>query len=329
MLKKLVKCLCFMCLVLTVTLCVSCKGKNEKIKVGIIKYTTATPLDAARSGIIEGLKEAGYVDGDNIEIVDFNCLQSADTMSQNVKSAIRSCDIIFAIATPVAQTLAKEMAKQGVKTPVLFTAVTDPVASGIIASDTKPGVTISGTSDMNPVAEQIALALELNSNAKKIGFIYTTTEDNSRVQLELARTKAAELGIEIVAQGVSSATELQTATKSLINDGVDAIYLPTDNNVSENAGVVINEANLNGIPTICGESTFLDKGGTITLGIDYKELGKLTGKMGADVLAGKVKIEELAVGRLTNFELIINVTAATSSNITISEELKSKANEIR
>ena len=72
MLKKLVKCLCFMCLVLTVTLCVSCKGKNEKIKVGIIKYTTATPLDAARSGIIEGLKEAGYVDGDNIEIVDSN-----------------------------------------------------------------------------------------------------------------------------------------------------------------------------------------------------------------------------------------------------------------
>lgn len=329
MLKKFIKCLGVICFILTVCFCVSCKGKNDKIKVGIIKYTTATPLDAARAGIVDGLKEAGYVDGENIEIVDFNCLQSSDTMVQSVKSAIRSCDIIFAIATPVAQSLAKEMAKQGIKTPVLFTAVTDPVASGIISNDVKPNTNISGTSDMNPVADQIELALELNSNAKKVGFIYTTTEDNSRVQLELARTKARELGLEIVAQGVSSATELQTATKSLINDGVDAIYLPTDNNVSENASVVIKEANLSGVPTICGESTFLDKGGTITLGIDYKELGKLTGKMGADVLSGKTKIEELSVGRLTNFELIINVTVAEANKIKISEELKSKANELR
>lgn len=325
--KKFVKVFSLICIFMLAITLSSCKKDSEKIKVGIIKFTTATPLDSARLGIIEGLKEQGY--SDNIEIIDYNCNQSTDTMTQSVKSALNQCDIIFAIATPVAQTLSKEIEKQGINVPVLFTAVTDPVASGIIKDSKNPGGCISGTSDMNPVAEQIALAFELNKNCKKIGFIYTTTEDNSRIQLELARQKAKELGIEIVAQGVSNATELKTATESLVNSAVDAIYLPTDNNVSENAKVVINTANLYHIPTICGEANFLDAGGTITLGIDYKELGKLTGKMGADVLSKKVDIKSLEVGSLTNFQLIINVTAATQNGITISEELKGKADKIK
>lgn len=325
--KKLVKVFGLICICVLVFTLSSCKKDSEKIKVGIIKYTTAAPLDSAREGIIEGLKAEGY--GDNIEIIDYNCNQSADTLAQSVKSALNQCDIIFAIATPVAQSLAKEIKKQGISIPVLFTAVTDPVASGIITDAKNPGGSISGTNDMNPVAEQIALALELNENCKKIGFIYTTTEDNSRIQLELAKAKAKELGVTIVPQGVSNATELKTATESLVNAGVDAIYLPTDNNVSENAKVVIDIANLSHIPTICGESTFIDAGGTITLGIDYKELGKLTGKMGADVLSEKVKISELSVGSLTNFELIINVSAAEESGIVISDSLKEKADKIK
>lgn len=327
--KKLVKVLSLICICVLAFTLSSCKKDSEKIKVGIIKYTTAAPLDSAREGIIEGLKAEGYVTGDNIEIIDYNCNQSADTLAQSVKSAVNQCDIIFAIATPVAQSLAKEIEKQGLDIPVLFTAVTDPVASGIISNANKPGGSISGTNDMNPVAEQIELALELNKDCKKIGFIYTTTEDNSRIQLELAKAKADELGITIVPQGVSNATELKTATESLVNSGVDAIYLPTDNNVSENAKVVINTANLNHIPTICGESNFIDAGGTITLGIDYKELGVLTGKMGANVLSEKVKISELSVGSLTNFELIINISTAEANEIFISDELKQKADKIK
>ncbi len=302
---------------------------NEVINISIVQLLTAPPLDDARLGIIQALNDAGFIEKKNIKITLYNPENNTSSLKQMVTSAIKESDLIFAIATPVAQSLAKEAEKQGSNVPIIFTAVTDPVSSGIIDNSEKPGKKVTGTSDMNPVADQVDLFKALNASNKKLGFIYTSSESNSIIQLNLAKAKAKELDIELVIQAIASVNDLGTAVQSLINSGVDAIYLPTDNTISANASVVINETNLRHIPTICGEESFLTVGGTITLGINYKELGILTGQMAVEVIKGEKEIESMAVKTLTNFELIVNKTAAEANNISIPQTIISRADSIK
>lgn len=327
--KKSTKLFLFITLCLMGTLCLASCNKKDGTIVTIIQYTTATPLDQAREGIIEALKEGGFEDGKNITIQVLNCEKNQSTLKQMVEKALGESDLIFAIATPVAQALKSEVDKQGSTVPILFTAVTDPVDAGILEDATHPGGNISGTNDMNPVAQQTAFIKDLNPNAKKIGVLYTSSEDNSILQLNLVKTKAQEIGIEVEAKAVTGVNDLMTAIDALIAAGVDAIYLPTDNNVSENAKAVIDKINLNSIPTICGESTFVEVGGTITLGVSYPSLGKITGEMGVKILKNEVKVGDIPVGCDTNLSLMINVTVAEASGITISQALKDRADTIK
>lgn len=322
--KKLIS----MFLVLLALICLSgCNGKKLK-RIGIIQYVAASALDDARDGIIEGLKEQGFIDKENIQITVYQCLGDASTMKQCIDNALEKSDMIFSIATPCTQALIVEMNKRELNIPVLFTAVTDPVKDNIVSDDIVPNSFVSGTSDMNPVSEQVSLIKELKADATKMGFIYTLGESNSIAQLELAQAECDRLGIELISQGVINQNELKTATESLISKGIDALYLPTDNIVSSNCNIVIRACNLVSVPTICGESGFLDHGGTISYSINYFELGKLTGNMGSDVLKG-ANIKEMSVKRLTKFTLVINKTTATSSNIEIPTQLLNKADEIK
>lgn len=316
---------CFLCLF---TLA-SCTRDSSMIHVGIVQYVTAPPLDDARLGIIEALADAGYKDGENVKITEYNPQTDTSTLKLMAKSAIRDNDIVFAIATPVAEALVKESEERGSDVPILFTAVTDPVSTHIVSNAEHPGGNISGTTDMNPVAQQVAFIKDLNPNATKLGFLYTAGEDNSIIQLNLARAAAEDLGVTLISQSISNVNELQTATNSLINSGVDAIYLPTDNTIVASASVVLGLTNLHQVPTICGESSFLNVGGTITLGINYKQLGKLTGEMGVKLLKEETKVGDMAVQSLTSFDLVLNVTEAEKNGIPISQELKDKADIIQ
>ena len=326
---KIKKIFCLLVVLLTaLCICTGCK-ENELKEVAIIKYVTDAPLDDAEQGIIDGLKAGGYVDGDNIHISIYNCNADSSTVVSSVRTAVSKSDLIFAIATPVAQVLVQELEKQEIDTPVLFTAVTDPVASGIISNAQKPGGNVSGTSDINPVADQIKLVKELDPNATKVGFIYTAGEHNSEIQLTMAREAAQSINVEVVAQAINNDTEIKSVTESLIASGISAMYIPTDNKVVASANVVVNACNLAHIPTICGEGSVLYKGATITVGsVNYSELGKMTGEMGVRVLNG-TKAGDMPVGYYSNSALEINVTAANNAGIVIPEELKNKATKTR
>lgn len=315
-----------LCLVGMFTLA-SCK-KDVGPKVTIIQFTTAEPLDQAREGIIKALKDAGFEDGVNITIETMNPQRDLTTLDQMVETAVRQSDMIFAIATPVAQALKKETEKQGSNVPVLFTAVTDPVGDGIVDNAIRPGKNISGTTDMNPVAEQVAFLTEIKPGATKLGVLYSATEPNSIAQLNLVKAKAAELNITVEAKPIASVADLSASVDFLVSSGVDAIYLPTDNTVAENIQVILQRTNLNHIPTICGESTFVAAGGTITLGVNYTTLGLLTGEMGAKVLKNETVVGELPVGHDTNIKLVINKTAADANGITIPQTLIDRADNI-
>ena len=303
--------------------------KKVEFRIGIVQYVSAGALDSAREGIEEALKEGGFVNGKNVKITVYNPQAKQEDLATMAEQAIQDNDLVFAIATPVALVLKAEAEKQGSDIPILFTAVTDPVASGIIASATKPGGNISGTSDMNPVADQIALAKELGITVNKVGIVFTSSESNSLIQANLADAKCKELGFTLVQRQISTVNDLQSAVTDLVeNEKVDVMYIPTDNIVADNMNTVATICNNNKVITICGEEGLVNAGGIVTLGINYKELGKLTGQMAVKVLKGEAKVGDLSVATLTKFELVINKAKATEAGISLPEALLAKANRV-
>ena len=308
---------------------VGCKKNEVEFRVGIVQYVSAGALDSAREGIIEALKKGGFEDGKNIKINVYNPQAKQEDLATMAELAVQENDILFAIATPVALVVKAEAEKQDSDIPILFTAVTDPVASGIVTNATKPGGNISGTNDMNPVASQIALATQLGITVNKIGIVFTSSESNSIVQAGLADTKCRELNITLVQNQISSVNDLQSAVTNLVeNERVDVMYIPTDNIVADNMNTVATICNNNRVITICGEEGLVNDGGIITLGINYKDLGVLTGEMAVKVMKGQAKVGDLAVGGLTNFELVINLAKAQEAGITLPEELVNRADRV-
>lgn len=308
----------------------SCGGNSKLTKVGILKYVTVGALDDAEEGIIEALADAGFVDGENIEIIRQCAEADVSTLNNAATSLVNKCDIIFAIATPAAQAVKAEIENQGKTTPLIFTAVTDPVSAGLVESVENTTGFVTGTNDMNPVADQVALIKDVNANVKKMGIIYSSNEVNSQVQSDLAKAKATELGMETFIQTINSVNDITNAVNALINDGVEALYLPTDNVV---ASAVKNIANITadyGVIIVCGEEGMVNDGGLLSYSINYKALGVVTGEMGAKILKGEVTPNQIPVGGLAaeDLSLVVSKKAASNANITLPESLVNNADVV-
>ena len=265
-------------------------ASDEQLKIGVMQFGEFTALQNCYDGFVAGLEEAGYKDGENIKINMLsaaadtaNCPTIADTLIND------GSDLIFAIATPSAAALKEKTTD----IPVLFSAVTDAVASELVASNEEPGGNISGTSDMNPVAEQIDLVKELLPNAKKVAVFYCSSESNSAAQYELAKAQIEKLGMECVQKTISTIDEAKSAIESLKGQ-VDCIYIPTDNTVSDSMTLVAEAANGVGLPIVCGEPGMVENGATLTFGIDYTELGKQTAAMAVKLLESDDALAEIA-----------------------------------
>ena len=329
--KKIKSLLCILLCVVSLCILGGCKkdkgDKEDKKVVTIIQYVSATALDNACEGIKQGLKEAGFVDGENIKLNVYNPQAKADTLSQYAEKALEESDIVFAIATPVALELVELSKKLGSEVPIVFTAVTDPVSSGILEDAKNPGGFVTGTTDLNPVANQIALAKEIKADASKVGFIYTAGESNSVIQLNLAKEAAANKGLTIVDRAATNSSDIEQVVTNLISSGIEFLYIPTDNEIAANMKLVANLCNESGVVTICGESGMLSDGGTITVGsVDYVALGKMTAEMGAKILNG-TKPGDLAVQAWNGDELIVNKTNVEKFNLSVSEEIVNKADK--
>ena len=290
--KKLLALMLSVMMIFTVTACggSSSSSSDEQIKIGVMQFGEFTALQDAYDGFVQGLEEAGYKDGENIKINYLsaaadtaNCPTIADTLIND------GSDLIFAIATPSVSCIKEKTTD----IPVLFSAVTDAVASELIASNEEPGGNISGTSDMNPVAEQIDLLKEMLPDAQKVAVFYCSSESNSAAQYELAKAQIEKLGMECVQKTISMIDEAKSAIESLKGQ-VDAIYIPTDNTISDSMTLVAQAANDAGLPIICGEPGMVENGATATYGIDYLELGKQTAAMAVEVLKSDNPLETIA-----------------------------------
>lgn len=277
----------------------------DKITVGISQFVQAPPLDAAVEGFKQAFADAGYVEGETVEFKEQNAngeVPTATTIAQTF--AGDDLDLVLAVATPSAQAAMQNIAD----IPVLFTAVTDPVAADIVESAEEPGSNVTGTSDMNPVADQIALIKEIDPDAKKVGVVYSSGEVNSEVQVKLAREAVEAEGMELVEQTVTNAGELQQATEAL--GDVDAIYTPSDNLVISGLGSVVGIAEQRGILVVGADAQHVEGGAVATLGIDYEQLGYQTGEMAVRILKDGEDPATMAVETQTEFELTVNPAAA-------------------
>lgn len=296
---------------------------NEKVKLGIIQIVEHPSLDAARQGFLDLLKEQGYAEGDKL-VVDY---QNAQGDQGNLQTIARKLvqdknDLLLAVATPSAMMMANETKD----IPILITAVTDPVSAKLVKSMDKPATNVTGTIDMNPVKDQLQLIKDIVPNVKSIGIIYNASEINSQVQVEVAERVAPELDVQLVKVTVTASSEVMQAAQSLVGK-VNAIYLPTDNMVISSLAAVLKVAEENKLPVIAGESDSVAKGALATVGIDYYQLGRTTGRMALRIIKGE-KPQEMAIQSQVGSELTINLQAAERMGVTIPEELKAKAKKV-
>lgn len=301
------------------------QGGKTLIPIGIVQLVEHEALDAANRGIVDALAERGYKEGVNV-MIDRQNAQADQSNLQNIAARFVSNDskILFAIATPAAQTLAA-----ATKTiPIVATAVTNFEVAKLVASNEKPGGNVTGVSDINPVAEQFALLMKFAPDAKAIGTIYNSSEINSTYQIELLKKAASAAGVEVVEASVSSVNDIQQAVASL-KGKVGGLYLPTDNIIASAVPVLMKSVFEAGIPTVAGEGGMVRAGILASIAVDYYTLGKMTGAMGADILDGKKKPADMPIQSQRAEKVLVNLKTAETMGIQIPEDILKTAETVK
>ncbi|ACZ09217.1 ABC-type uncharacterized transport system, periplasmic component [Sebaldella termitidis] len=283
----------------------------KKYKIGITQIVSHPALDQSREGFKDALKEAGL----DVEYDEQNA-QGDITIANTIanKFVTDKVDLIFSIATPTTQAAVNATSS----IPIIFTAVTDPEAAGLI----KPNVT--GSSDrVDNVAEQLDVLKELNPNATTIGVLYNSSEQNSVTQVELIKKVAAEKGIKVEEQAVTAVSELTQALDNLLSKA-DALYIPTDNLVVSNMPVVVERANAAKKIVIATDEGSVTNGALYTKGIDFYELGKEAGKLAAQILKDGKSPSDLEIVTLKPTNLVFNKKTMEAIGVTLPEKLKNE-----
>ena len=293
--------------------------KKDVFRIGISQFITHQSLDATREGFVDELDKQGYVEGKNIEID----LQNAQGEQRNLKTISQqlaeSSDVVLAIATPSAQSLANTTQT----TPVIFSAVTDPVSAKLVESREHPGGNVTGTSDQSSdaISTQINLIKKVLPKAKTIGILYTQSEPNSVVQKDEAKRLLEEKGFTVVEKTILDSNNVKAAAESLMAE-VDMVFVPTDNIISSTMETVKQVSIKHKVPVFGGSTEMIAVGGLYNYGTNYEELGRQTARMLIRVLKGE-KPENIAVELPEKLELHTNKEMADALGIDISK-LESK-----
>ena len=289
--------------------------KKDVFRIGISQFITHQSLDATREGFVDELAKQGYIEGENIEID----LQNAQGEQRNLKTISQqlaeSSDVVLAIATPSAQSLANTTQT----TPVIFSAVTDPVSAKLVESREHPGGNVTGTSDQSSdaISTQINLIKKVLPKAKTIGILYTQSEPNSVVQKDEAKRFLEEKGFSVVEKTILDSNNVKAAAESLMAE-VDMVFVPTDNIISSTMETVKQVSIKHKVPVFGGSTEMVAVGGLYNYGTNYEELGRQTARMLIRVLKGE-KPENIAVELPEKLELHTNQEIADALGIDISK----------
>ena len=292
-------------------------GEDKKAEapktIGIVQLVEHDALDAANRGINDALKERGVT----MEI-DRQNAQADQSNLRNIAQRFVSHNypLIFAIATPAAQTVANATST----TPIVATAVTDFAVAKLVKDNNKPGTNVTGSSDMNPIAAQTELLLKLVPNAKTVGTIYNSSEINSQLQIDILRKELEKHGVALAEATISSVNDIQQAAQSLVGK-VDVMYVPTDNVVASSMPTLYRVTQAAKLAVVAGEAGMVRSGATATVAVDYYNLGKIAGNMGADILEGKAKPQDMPIRYQTEFKVVLNEPVVKELGLTVPEDV--------
>ena len=304
--------------------CTAAAACAEGYRIGIGQFAQHGSLDNCYTGFVEGLAEAGLVEGENLTIDPQNA-QADMGITQQIAAqfAAENVDLMVGIATPMAQ--ACYNAANGA-IPTIFTAVTDPVAAGFVKEDGTAAGEVTGTSDALPVEAQLKMIRAMLPDATKIGILYTTSEVNSISAIAEYKALAPAYDFEIVESGISTTADIPLALDALLSK-VDCLTNLTDNTVVSALALVLDKANAAGKPVFGSEIEQVKLGCAAAEGLDYIALGRQTGLMAAKVLKGEAKASEVPYEIITEPQLYVNSEALAKFGITLSDELAARAIE--
>lgn len=308
-------------------LLMSACGSKADFTVGILLPVTHSALIAAQDGFVKVIEEAGL----NVAFKKQNALGNSSDQTTMAKTLATSCDMVLGIGTGASVSLKSAVASAGLDTPVLFTAVTDPVGAGLVDSLTAPGHNVTGASDAQPIQAQIALIKQCLPSADKVGIIYTESETNSAIQATSAKTALENDGISVTVKTCTNESDIASTASSLASiEGMDAIFVPTDNNIAAHLNYVMSAANLNGVLVVGGEESQVANGAHITLSISYSELGKRTGELAVKILKGEKSPSELAVVTMTQEDCVLvwNSTAVAAAGLSLPSSVTDGATDL-
>ena len=281
-----------MALTLAAATCVSLSGcgeKTAKYTVGICQLVQHEALDAATKGFKDVLKEKL---GDDIEFDEQNAANDSATCATIANQFVSNkVDLIMANATPALQAAAAATAD----IPVVATSITDYATALEISDWTgKTGKNITGSSDLAPLKEQAEMIKELFPEAKKVGILYNSGEANSKYQATEVTKALKELGIEAKEYTSADSNDLASVVTTACAE-VDVIYIPTDNTMASNTGIVNNIAEPAKVPVVAGEVGICKGCGVATLSIDYYSIGKKAGEMAYEILVNGAKPGDMEI----------------------------------
>ncbi|MGM0571644.1 ABC transporter substrate-binding protein [Marinobacter sp.] len=296
---------------------------DETKSVAITQIVEHPALDAVHKGVRDELAELGYNEGDNLELVHESAQGNSAIASQIARKFVGDePDVIVAIATPSAQTAAA--ATRNI--PVVFSAVTDPVAAKLVKSLEAPGANITGVTDMLPLDRHLDMVLRVVPDAKTIGTVYNPGEANAVALVELLEERLEARGLKLEKAAATKTSEVLGAARSL-SDKVDAIYLTTDNTVISAAEAVVSVGERAKIPVFAADTATVERGAVAAMGFNYYDLGRQTGAMVARILEGATTAD-MPVETVDKLELYVNPKAAGKMGVTLSDEMISEASKV-
>ncbi|MGU7877409.1 tryptophan ABC transporter substrate-binding protein [Streptococcus suis] len=296
---------------------------REKVKIGVLQFVTHDSLDEIYKGIKAGLEEGGYSTTDNLDI-DFMNAEADQSQVQTMSKKLvdNGNELLIGIATPAAQGLANATTEL----PIIMGAVTDPVGANLVKDLKNPGGNITGVSDQTPVADAISLIKQITPEAKTIGVLYSSNEDNSKIQVAEFKAAAEEAGYTVLEYAVASSNEL-AATVEVATNKADVLFTPVDNTVASAFSTVVSVANKTKTPIFTSVEDMVEGGGIASVTLSQYDLGVATGKMAAKILDG-ANPADTPVQIFNEGTVVVNQKVAKELGITLSDDVISKASKV-
>ena len=296
------------------------KVDNKEVKVGVLQLLSHPALDQIYKGLEDGLKKEGYEVGKNLKI-DLQNAQGdqSNLASMGQKLVTDNNDILVGITTPATLSLSNATKDK----PIIMGGITYPVEAGLIKSEDKPGNNITGVSDRTPIKQQLEIMKKVLPNMKKVGILYTASEDNSVKQAQEAEKLAKELGLEVKVSTVANTNDIQQVTESLASQ-TDAIFVPIDNTIASAMATVVKVTDAKKIPVFPSADTMVADGGLLGLGVDQYQIGVETAKVVAKVLKG-ADTKDMPIVLANEGVIYLNEAKAKQLGIEIPKEIKDRA----